>query len=107
MARPAKYKTKDGRPIRRIGERRLKAIDDNGQMHDMATVEEAVGIIQGSRDLLLQLTNAGVIRVIGSSSESGTRLYSRRDLEAVHSQLFDGGPPAVEAVGLQPKAEPK
>lgn len=66
------------------------------------TRDEACSIIHGSKDLLAQLTNAGVIRVATAESQTGSRLYSRLDLEAVANQLYGDGASAEVAVGLKP-----
>jgi hypothetical protein len=106
MPRPAKYRTQDGRPIRRLGERRLTVTDETGKVHEVVNLDEACQIIHGSKYLVRQLTVAGVIRVVTDITENGPRMYSRHDLEAVAAQLFrDDHPSAADAVGLR-AAEP-
>ena len=101
MSRPPKYRLKDGRPIRRIGERRLTALDETGKVHPIATMDEATSILCASRELLGQLVSAGVVRIVAAESGMGTRLYSRLDLEACARQLYGDGASAEVATGLK------
>lgn len=102
MGRPPKFVTKSGRPLRRLGERRLKSSDDTGRVHALGTIQEACAVIHCSAELFNQLVSSGVVRTVGADSEVGPRLYSLDDAKAVAAQLFDEAHPSAEvAVGLK------
>jgi hypothetical protein len=88
MGRPTKYRRADGTPVRRAGQRVLTSVDETGRAHDLLTIDESCALLHANKELISTLVGAGVIRVAASASNSGTRLYSKLDLEAVASQLF-------------------
>jgi hypothetical protein len=88
--RPQK-RTKDGRPINRIGQRLMVASvarETGFEAQELLNLEEACRCIHGTKELLHQLTGAGVIAVIQAQSGEGARLYCRGDCLKVALSLF-------------------